>query len=63
MAITQNSYQYIQSWLKNKYKTDPEFRKKKDADTRFYQIKSKVVKKVNIVMLEVLAECYKQHIF
>jgi hypothetical protein len=63
MPITQNSYQYIQSWLKNKYKTDPEFRKKKDADTRFYQIKSKVVKKVNIVMLEVLAECYKQHIF
>jgi hypothetical protein len=63
MAITQNSYQYIQSWLKNKYKTDPEFRKKKDADTRFYQIKSKVVKKVNMLILEVLAECYKQHIF
>jgi len=63
MAITEHSYQYIQSWLKNKYKTDPEFRKKKDQDTRFYQLKGKVSKKVNMVMLEVLAECYLNRIF
>ena len=63
MTITEHSYQYIQSWLKNKYKTDPEFRKKKDQDTRFYQLKGKVAKKVNILMLEVLAECYLKRIF
>jgi hypothetical protein len=63
MAITEHSYQYIQSWLKNKYKTDPEFRKKKDQDTRFYQLKGKVSKKVNMVMLEVLAECYLNRTF
>ena len=63
MAITEHSYQYIQSWLKNKYKTDPEFRKKKDQDTRFYQLKGKVSKKMNMVMLEVLAECYLKRVF
>jgi hypothetical protein len=63
MTITEHSYKYIQSWLKNKYKTDPEFHKKKDQDTRFYQLKGKVVKKVNMVMLEVLSECYLKRIF
>lgn len=63
MAITEHSYQYIQTWLKNKYKTDSEFRKKKDQDTRFYQLKAKVTKKINILMLEVLAECYLKRIF
>jgi ribulose bisphosphate carboxylase small subunit len=60
--FTDRSYQYIQSWLKNKYKTDPEFKKKKDLDTRFYQMKSRIQKKTSMLMLDVLAECYQTHI-
>jgi hypothetical protein len=63
MPITENSYNYIQSWLKNKYKTDAEFRKKKDNDTRFYQLKGKVIRKVSALTLEVLSECYLNHVF
>jgi hypothetical protein len=63
ITFSEHSYQYIQSWLKNKYKTDPAFRKKKDQDTRFYQLKGKITKKVNALVLDVMAECYINHIF
>jgi hypothetical protein len=58
-TFTEHSYKYIQGWLKNQYKTNPEFKRKKDYDTRFYQIKSKVIKKLDMVQLEILSDYYK----
>ena len=61
--FTQTSYNYIQGWLKDKYKTDPEFRKKKDDDSRFYYLKGKVVRQLNAMTLDIIAEYYINHLF
>lgn len=63
MAITERSYKYIQGWLKDKYKKDPLFKQKQIMTSSICQLRRRIVKKVDILMLDVLAECYQKHIF
>jgi len=58
-----HSKSYINEWLKNEYKTNPDFKKKRDDYYKFYMFKKRINLKLDIITLEVLAECYINHIF
>ena len=60
--ITPHSYQYIQEWLKSKYKEDPLFKKSQCMTASICQLRRRLLKKTDIMTLEVLAECYQLHI-
>jgi len=57
--ITEHSYQYIQGWLKNKYATDPEFRRKINETNSICSLRKKLKNKTNILMLEELRDYYQ----
>lgn len=61
--FTKHSYQYIQEWLKTKYKTDPKFQQERKNNGAYYYMKKVVTKKVDILMLDIIAECYINHLF
>jgi hypothetical protein len=63
MAITENSYKYIQSWLKQKYKDDPMFKKKQVMTSSICQLRRRIVRKTDALILDVLAECYTSFVF
>jgi hypothetical protein len=56
--FSKESYQYIQGWLKDRYKSDPEFKKKANENTSFCYLRNKVKKMVDITTLDVLIEIY-----
>jgi hypothetical protein len=60
--ITEHSYQYIQDWLKKKYKEDPLFKKSQCMTASICQLRRRLHKKTDIITLEVLAECYQTYI-
>ena len=60
--FTKHSYQYIQGWLKNKYKDDPDFKRSQVMTSGICQLRKRLVSKINMMTLEVLAECYQFHI-
>ena len=60
--FTEHSYQYIQGWLKNKYATDPAFKKKYLENTSFYYIRNKMKYLVNKMTVELLIETYASRI-
>lgn len=61
--FSDHSYQYIQTWLKNKYKTDPEFKKKANNNSSFYHLKYKIQKQTDMIILELLSDLYLTHSF
>ena len=61
--LTDHSYQYIQGWLKNEYKTNPEFREKMLANNRLQNERVKSRKLISISLLEYESQLYqKNHI-
>jgi tRNA splicing ligase len=61
--FTKHSYQYIQDWLKNKYKTDPDFKHSQVMTSGICQLRKRLVSKIDIMTLEIMAEWYQTHIF
>ena len=57
-TFSEKSYGYIQGWLKNKYKTDPEFKRKANENTSFCYLRTKVKNMVNLVTVECLVQQY-----
>ena len=60
--FTEHSKQYIRSWIRNKYKTDPVFAKNIKESNFISRTRANLVRKTDIITLEVLAECYQTHI-
>jgi len=60
---SEHSKSYINEWLKNEYKTNPDFKKKRDDYYKFYMFKKRINLKLDVITLEVLAECYMNHLF
>jgi hypothetical protein len=56
--FSERSYQYIQGWLKDKYKTDPDFKRKADANTSFFRLRDKVRKLVETTTMNSLIDLY-----
>lgn len=56
--FSKESYQYIQGWLKDRYKSDPEFKKKANENTSFCYLRDKVRRLVSATTLDVLVEIY-----
>ena len=56
---TEHSYRLIQTWLKEKYAKDPEFRRTRIEKASFYQYMNKYKKLVDITLLENYANTYK----
>ena len=56
--FSEHSYQYIQTWLKNKYKTDLDFKKKSNDNSYFYQLKYKAKRNIDMLILEQTVEYY-----
>jgi hypothetical protein len=57
--ITDHSYQYIQGWLKNEYKTNPEFREKMLANNRLQNERIKSRRLISITLLENETKSYQ----
>ena len=57
--FTEHSKRYIRTWIKNKYNTNSVFADKIKESNYVSRLRSKVVKKTDIMTLEVLAECYQ----
>ena len=60
--FSERSYQYIQGWLKNKYKENPDFKRSQLMTSAVCQLRRRLLAKTDIITLEVLAECYQFHI-
>lgn len=60
--FSKRSYQYIQTWLKNKYKEDPDFKRSQVMTASICQLRRRLLAKTDMMTLEVLAECYQFHI-
>lgn len=56
---TEHSYQLIQTWLKDKYAKDPEFRRTRIERASIYQYMAKYKKLIDITLLENFAATYK----
>jgi hypothetical protein len=56
---TEHSYQLIQTWLKEKYAKDPEFRRTRIEKASIYQYMAKYRKLVDITLLENYANTFK----
>lgn len=61
--FTPHSYTYIQEWLKDKYKNDPKFKQQSKDNASFYYMKKVLINKIDAITLDVLADCYINHIF
>ena len=61
--FSEHSYQYIQGWLKTKYKNDPKFKQERKDNGAFYYLKKVITKKIDILTLDIIAECYMNHLF
>jgi hypothetical protein len=61
--VTAHSYKYIQGWLKDKYKNDPEHRKKMDTTTYVCRVRKRIQYKTDILMLHMLSELYQSKTF
>jgi hypothetical protein len=59
--FTKHSYQYIQGWLKDKYKNDPEFKKNQLFVSGVCQLRKRLTLKNDILILDILAEDVKQY--
>lgn len=60
---TENSKNYINEWLKNEYKTNPQFKQKRDDYYKFYMFKKRVNLKTDMLLLDVVAEQYQTKLF
>jgi hypothetical protein len=61
--FTEHSYQYIQGWLKDKYKNDPIHREKMKQTSYVCIIRKRIQNKTNILMLHTLSELYQSKTF
>lgn len=61
--FTEHSYHYIQEWLKEKYRNDPKFQQERKENGKFYNMKNKLKRKVEILTLDIIAECYMNHLY
>jgi len=59
--FTKHSYEYIQGWLKNKYKEDPDFKRSQVMTSSICQLRKRLLAKIEIVTLDILADCYMNY--
>lgn len=59
--FSEHSYHYIQDWLKTKYKNDPDFKKSQCMTASICQLRRRLLKKTDIITLEILADCYMNY--
>lgn len=62
-TFTEHSKAYLKQYFKNRYETDPEFRKRAHESNNISRHRTRLTKKVDVITLEVLAECYRSHLF
>jgi capsid portal protein len=56
--FSEQSYNYIQGWLKNKYANDPDFKRKINETNKFCQFRKKIQNKLNMILLDVIVDHY-----
>jgi uncharacterized membrane protein (UPF0182 family) len=56
--FTEKSYSYIQTWLKNKYSNDPEFKRKANENTSFCYLRNKVKNLVHATTIDAIVDLY-----
>ena len=61
--FSEHSYQYIQGWLKDKYKNDPAHRNNIKINSYVCYVRKRIQNKNNILMLETLKDLYQARVF
>ena len=61
--FTEHSYQYIQGWLKDKYKNDPIHREKMKLNSYTCIMRKRIQNKTNVLILHTLSELYQSKTF
>jgi len=60
--FTEHSKQYLKQYFKTRYENDPEFRRKANESNNVSRHRTRLTKKIEMMTLQVLAECYQTHI-
>lgn len=60
--FTEHSKAYLKQYFKNRYDNDPEFRKRAHESNNISRYRTRLTKRIEMMTLEVLAECYQFHI-
>ena len=56
--FSEHSKQYLKDYFKNRYENDPEFRRRANESNNVSRLRSRLVKKVDMVMLQAVADLY-----
>jgi len=60
--FTEHAKQYLRQYFKNRYENDQEFRKRAHESNNISRHRIRLTKKIEMMTLDVLAECYQRHI-
>jgi hypothetical protein len=61
--FTDHSKQYLKQYFKRRYTDDDEFRSRVKESNNVSRLRTRLIGKINVMMLSVLAELYEEHIF
>lgn len=62
-VFSEHSKQYLKDYFKNRYENDPEFRRKANESNNVSRLRSRLIKKVDMVLLESVADSLVNHLF
>lgn len=61
--LTEHSKAYLKQYFKNRYDNEPEFRRKAHESNNISRYKTRIIKRIDMLILDVMAECYQTYTF
>jgi len=61
--LTEHSKTYLKQYFKTRYENDPEFRRRAHESNNLSRYKTRVTKRIEMMVLDVVAECYQTYVF